>query len=335
MTIEYDPNPARPLRGQIQDVADPIGSFWATKEYFETQNRILESRNLAERVVRELGLQNSADFMGVPEVERGDFEGVAPEVAAARLQSNLSIKPEEDSRIVEIRFRDHDPERAQLISNTLADNYIEKTMEDRLGTTVDALDWLNEQLDTLRGELRTSEEALHEFKESHNVLSLSLADRQNMIASTIQQMNESLTQAQTRRIELSARLAQLQAAMRDDPMEIEASIIATDPAVMELRTRYRQKVAERDSYAERYGPNHPTMQAIDQELESITRRDASNDRGADRPRGSRSARGSGGRGRVSRVSRRDSMSRAWTSIFERSSTPVSIASARTTRISTR
>ena len=43
-TIEYDPNPARPLGGEVQDVADPIGNYWATREFFGTQNLVIASR---------------------------------------------------------------------------------------------------------------------------------------------------------------------------------------------------------------------------------------------------------------------------------------------------
>ena len=39
-TVEYDPNPSRPLGGEVQDVADPIGNFWATREFFGTQNLV-------------------------------------------------------------------------------------------------------------------------------------------------------------------------------------------------------------------------------------------------------------------------------------------------------
>ena len=55
-SVEYDPDPSKPLGGEVEDVADPIGSFWTTREFFQTQNMVIASRGVAERVVRKLGL---------------------------------------------------------------------------------------------------------------------------------------------------------------------------------------------------------------------------------------------------------------------------------------
>ena len=51
--------------------------------------------------------------------------------------------------------------------------------------SVSALAWLQEQLDDLKGELEGSELALHQFKRDNNILSVSLEDRQNIIANDI------------------------------------------------------------------------------------------------------------------------------------------------------
>lgn len=267
-TLEYDPNPAQPLQGDIQAPGDPIGSYWMTKEFYETQNHIITSRVVAERVVLELGLHHDADFLGIAEDQRQGFEGVSAERAATRLVASTHVEQEADTRIVEIRVRDGDPERAQILANALSDAYIQKTMEDRLGTTVEALEWLRTQLVDLRGELDRSELALHEFKEEHHILSVSLQDRQNIVATSIQDFNHTLTEARTRRIELNARLAQMRAAMAVEGARSEGPAIGGDELSV-LRARLREQLAERDSLAVRYGQNHPSSQGINAQITTL------------------------------------------------------------------
>src|SRR5690606_32770872 len=159
--------------------------FWMSREFFATQNRIIASRTVAERVVQQLDLHTNPEFFGIPGDEQDDWEGASVEDAAALLQSRLTVEPVEDTRIVAIRVTDRDAERAATIANRIADEYIAKTLEDRSGSTDLAEERLGEQSDELRARLNQSELALHRFKQEHNVLSVSMEDRQNLLAADI------------------------------------------------------------------------------------------------------------------------------------------------------
>ncbi len=295
-SIEYDPNPVTPLGHEVEDVANPIGSFWMSREFFSTQNSIISSRAVAERVVRDLGLHRDPAFF-----YRESFEPQPPslfervkswvkttlgleepanprgpqlptvEDAARALQNRLIVEPIEDTRIVAIRVQDRDPRRAAELANAVADAYVQKTRDDRMQSTVGALDWLGNQLDNLRGELDESELALHRFKEEHNVLSVSMEDRQNLVASEITHLNEALTQARTRRIELSARAARVRAAVDADNPEDSAAAFPDNETISSLLEQIRQKISEREGLATRYGPNHTRMQQIDSEVAGMRR----------------------------------------------------------------
>src|SRR5205823_14555672 len=49
---------------EVAKVGD--GNYWSTKEYFETQYRIIRSRSVSEKVVARLGLDHDDDFLHVP-----------------------------------------------------------------------------------------------------------------------------------------------------------------------------------------------------------------------------------------------------------------------------
>lgn len=265
--IEFDPNPVRPLGDAVQDVADPMGGFWSAREFMATQNRVLASRTVAEGVVRRLGLHEDPTFFGLP---TEDFEPreVTP-TAMLLLDEMLTVSPVKDTRLVEIRIRGRSPERAAAIADAFSAVYIEKTLEDRMGSTVSALEWLGNQLDTLGRELESSELALHQFKQDHNVLSVSMEDRQNLVAREIESFNTALTDVRKRRIEVAARVARLQQAMGQDPLAASGTVFDERSALNSLRESLRAKVAERERMSATRAPNHPERRALDEEIAAL------------------------------------------------------------------
>ena len=268
-TLEYDPNPSRPLGGQVEDVADPIGNFWATREFFGTQNMVIASRDVAGRAVRRLGLHEDPTYVSQDEDSNEPAGDV--EVATLALQSRLTIDPVPDTRLVRIHVRDINPERARLIVDAVAEAYVEKTIEDRLESTDRAKDWLERQLATLAEELDEAELALHDFKKSHNVLSVSMEDRQNLVASDIQATNDKLTETRNRRIELEARWKRLKASLGEGASQDDPGALTDDPALSELMAELRDKKQERDALGVKYGREHPSMKTLDGEIGVLER----------------------------------------------------------------
>jgi capsular exopolysaccharide synthesis family protein len=127
---------------------------------------------------------------------------------------------------------------------------------------------LAEQLGSTREQLSAAENALHEFKERHNVLSLSLEDGQSLLAQEIQEYNERLTDTRARRIELEARLARLKS-VRAHPYAMQAGGSQDDSELDALRSRLREKITERAAFAVRYGDAHPTIRKLDGQIASL------------------------------------------------------------------
>lgn len=268
--VEYDPNPPRPLGEGVEDVAEPVSDFWASREFFETQNHIMSSRLIAERVVERLGLAHDPSFLDDPSSVGADWPGLEAPVAAELLRSRLTVEAVPSTRLVAIRVRDRDPERASLIANTIADCFIDKTIEDRMASTVTSLEWLGEQLDTLRGELDESEQGLHAFKQAHSILSVSMEDRQNLVASQLEHFSEALNTARTERIELRARLARLRMLQGAD---VEANGggqgFEEFATISAIQTQLHTQLAEHEALTLRYGPQHPRIVESQQRLDVL------------------------------------------------------------------
>lgn len=267
-TLEYDPNPANPLGSEVESFSGSASHFLMSREFFETQNLVLQSRVVAERVVESFGLAGSPDFFGVEDDSNWTPQSIAD--AAQRLQANVTVDPVKDTRLVRLEVRDRNPERAATLANAIVDAYIQKTLEDRLGSTAAAADWLAQQLGTTRADLNDAEDALHEFKERHNVLSVSLENRQSLLAQEIQEYNERLTDTRAHRIELEARLARLRS-VRAHPDAMHEGGSENDSELDALRSALREKLTERAALSIRYGDAHPRIQELDGEIASLQR----------------------------------------------------------------
>lgn len=271
VSIEFDPNPPRPLGREVEGVESGSTSYWSTREYYVTQFNVIRSQRVAEGVVRQLGLNHDADFLGVPLSQRRSFRSVSVTTAAGVLRRRLSVEPVRDSRLVIVRVEDTVPRRAQLLANTVASVYIRQNLEQKLSTTVSALEWLGQQLENLRGQLEASELALHEYRRANNLLSISFEDRRNHVGNRIEKLSDSLTETQTRRMAIAARVAELRrAASADDPLVHQAPELLASSLLQTLRQSYEEVRRERDALATRYGRNSVQMLAAESRLRELS-----------------------------------------------------------------
>lgn len=263
MTIKIEPRAMRPLGRDVQTPGENFSSYWVDQEYYATQYKLIESRRTAEQVVRTLGLDKDLTFMAA--VKPGTLvtkpsSPVTVEKASERLLARLTVLPVKKSRLVELKFEDADPERARRILTTVADAYIEQTLETSMTDISSASTWLQDQLGKLKGELESNEIKLHDFKKDKRLLSVSLDDQSNMLAGEMEQLNGALTEARTKRARLAARVAQLAQIDRNDPSKLPATELLESPTLKELRARYLSAESDLSSMKSAgRGDNHPEV----------------------------------------------------------------------------
>jgi len=271
VTLQIETQAPQVLGKDIEDVVEMgTGSFWSNVEYYETQYRIIESRDVSARVVKKFKLNEDPEFMGVPLEERAAFKVASVEDAAEILQSLISVEPVKDSRLTKIHIEHPDPQRAQLYANALADAYVEKNLESMLQSTVDAVDWLSNQLDDAKGKLSTAEGDLRKYKKENDILSISLEDRQNLIATQMTAAAAKLTEVRAARIELQSRkTAVVKAAKVEDPMAIPLEALNNNPLIQQLKQNYAQLGQEYGELSSRYGERHDRIVEVKAKMDRV------------------------------------------------------------------
>lgn len=271
-SIIIETSSPRILGEQTEAVDFGPSDYWSNKEYFETQYKVLSSREVLRRVVEKRGLARDLDFLGVAGIENEEKRAEALEKAdpVKILSERMRVEPVKNSQIANIVVEDRDPERAAILANSIVEAYVESTLDTRLQGTRAASDWLSEQLRDLKTKLEASEVALYEFRRENDILATSLEDRQNIVSQRLVALNESLTRVMAQRVELEAAIAEAdrveKASARDPFWALQLGRVASHPTVTRLREELIKQEAEVAALTERYLDQHPVLLAAKEKL---------------------------------------------------------------------
>lgn len=262
-TIRMDPEAPKPLGEGVEHVADIKGDYWDRTEYYNTVFEMLKAKSTAALVVKSQGLSRNPGFVdNLPADELAREDYVTPEVAAAILQSRISIDKVKDSRLATISYADANPKRAARILDGILHAYIDVHHGELNEASTNALTWLDQQLEQLRGKLDKSELALHEYKKEKKILSVSADDQSEMLRTKMTQLTQALTLAETNRARIGARRSELRKIEGNDPAVLPAEELTSSGVLKTLREKYILAFEAAESLrAEGKGDSHPAVAA--------------------------------------------------------------------------
>jgi polysaccharide biosynthesis transport protein len=270
------------------DFKEPYLAYTDPEPYYQTQYRILQGRDLARRAVGRLKLQNVAEFNGMGPVPTkltrliestkakvlAPFTGAPTEVAeepttpgtfnenalVAAFQGRVQVVPVRSSRLVDIAFVSADSKFAAEAVNVLAEEYVHQNLEFKLENTEKTLEWLTQEVSRQQALVQTSERLMAEYRENKNALSLE--DRQNIVGSRLNQVNEAVTRAKTQRVQREAAYRQVIEAKDRDAL----NAIINNSYIQNLKAKTADLERERVKLLERYGDRHPHVQNVTSQI---------------------------------------------------------------------
>ncbi len=264
--VEVDPSAQNPLSESKGEgpLALGNGDYFDNQEYYETQYRIITSSPVMERAARDAGLTSDFAFFGL---SSPPARPMTAQQAGLALRGHVIVEPVKNSRLVNVKVDDVDPKRAKRLADAVANAYIDQNLEKALSATGDSVTWLGGQVDHVKRDLETSEDALHLFKEKNDLPSTSINESSNMLRQELQDLNTALTHTRTRKQELMARYAELSKVNSDNPDVLPASELLSSAYLQELRGHYVTALqAKRGLAASGKGENHPEMKAADERV---------------------------------------------------------------------
>lgn len=196
------------------------------QDYYQTQYKIIESRSLANKVLKKLNLKNNKDFLPP---KKDDFSIIrylssALNTAVSKLKreekeysekaelteskeesrlidyflSKLNVNPIRNSRLVDIGYEGHNPLLITKITNTLAEAYIQKNLEVKFYASEEAKEWLSERLQEQENKLDESQRAFQKYKEENNIISIK--GKENLVTQKLTELGTAFIEAKSERI---------------------------------------------------------------------------------------------------------------------------------------
>lgn len=273
-TLIIDLNAPRVLdKEDVKEVVDSgTGGYWYSKEYYETQYKVIQSRAVAQRVIEKFQLARDPRFLGLDHLkDQGKIEAAISKLDPITvLQERVKVLPVKDSRVARIQVEDRDPKWAATLANGLAEAYITENLSVKTNTTQGASDWLEQQLGDLEQKLGKSSKELFEFKKSKDIVATTWEDRQGMVTQRLVAINAALTSARVQKAQLEARSEQIAAlgeALEKGEAASEAfAIVAESRTVQELKVGYARAQVECADMRAKYLADYPKLESCEARL---------------------------------------------------------------------
>jgi capsular exopolysaccharide synthesis family protein len=252
-------------------------------EYLETQAQILQSDALAVSVIRALHLDRNPEFVSKKDLAKygGAQDSLAQttnpsandgaylqdqlnladrtpleSIALGVFHNQLSVSPVRNSRLVEVSYSSHDPQLAQLVTNTLVTKFIDQNYRNRYTTTMRASEWLSTQLNDLREKVQEANQAVSDYQKKHGFVEAE--DPDAPLTQLMGDVNRAYSDAQANRIEAEAYVR-----MIDLGQSESIPAVRDDALYQNLMTHYADSRAALAQARVIYGDNNSNVKKLE------------------------------------------------------------------------
>jgi succinoglycan biosynthesis transport protein ExoP len=243
--------PPNPTSLNVTDALVSTGNPIRDRQFFNTQLNVLHSRAIAERVVDKLKLGQS--FPGADPV--GAFLGA------------VAVEPVPETYVVEVRITNNDPKDAALWANTLADVYMDYSIEGQVEAARRAYKWVNERLAETQTGMQQAQDKLLRASQGQDLYVPE--GSVSAITTSITKLTEDHIQAQARRIELEAQLGEFQEARRRGRGTDAIPQVGSDAVVADMNGRIQVLTLELAKMRDKYKEGHPEVQRVQAQLQQL------------------------------------------------------------------
>jgi capsular exopolysaccharide synthesis family protein len=270
--LELDSRPAR-----VTKFEDMIVAPANNQEFIPTQVKLLQSDSLAERVIQNLNLgerdaersrkrsgisvmlgewraaiQGWLSFSGEGE---GDGEDNLAQIRKMQglqkwFASSLEVKPERNTTIIGVSFSSENPKEARDVTNALIREFIGWGMDKRIEAANAAKLQLEKQLEVARIQLEKAESNLNGFAQKAGIVSLN--SNLNLVYSQLEEMNKTLTAAQTDRIQKESLYAEV-----EEEQAGGSPPVVDSPLLQRLKEEHAKVSAEQADTSEIFKQAYP------------------------------------------------------------------------------
>ncbi|MBS1791226.1 MAG: polysaccharide biosynthesis tyrosine autokinase [Acidobacteria bacterium] len=246
-------------------------------QYINTQLKIMQSPDVAFLVAKSLDLEHNSDFLpGYHSVKQGAQTPEALDVtngegddqaAKQRLEgltdvllANVDVKPERETRLVNISYRHTNKDLARKIADTWAEAYKTNSFNIRENSNKDANVFLEKNIAAYKLKVQEAEEKLLNYRRNNQILDF--GEKENTVSERLVALNQLLLQAETDR--KNSQLAYDMSRSVADVTTIPE--VQRDPVVQELNKKITELRQQREQLLVEFTPEWPDVKKVEQQL---------------------------------------------------------------------
>jgi capsular exopolysaccharide synthesis family protein len=212
---------------------------------YETQIQVLWSPQVMSPIVKKIQKR-------YPEI---DYDTLRTQVAISRL---------EETKILEVRYQDSDPEKIQFILEQLADGYIKYSETEQRTSLSQGLKFVNQQTETLKKRVSELQESIQDLRQRYKIVDPEtqgelLTTRVGDITKQRQETESQLGEAQKLYTELQTQLSELGVTPEQAIVSSALSEATRYQQLLDQLSELESKIAKESA---RLTENNPTLQRL-------------------------------------------------------------------------
>ena len=186
------------------------------------------------------------------------------------LEKKLNIELIGGSDVIQVSYKDENPETAAAVVNTLMDVYIQEQIRGNQAEPAVAKEFINKQLPQVESNVARAESALRKFKEANNVI-----DLQKEAESTVLQIATLNRDIAGVAAQLQGTLAQSSALQGQLGLNLQQAIalnqVANSPTVQSVFTELGATESELARERQRFKDQHPSIVSLEEKKADLNR----------------------------------------------------------------
>lgn len=264
-----------------------------------TEIQVLQSEQIAARVVDDLNLTENEAFLSnpesgisrsisavksvlssllnvvlslskedVPTLQLGETEldARAKQGAIARLRGGMQVSQIQRSRVLQVSYTSISPQLSARISNAIANAYIEDQLASKYEATQRATNWLKERSDQLRVQSGLLDKAVETFRRDNNLIGVGgdlLSDTELEI------LNRQVADIRAELLTLETRSNRLREIVANNDTSAFVSSTASQSITSNLREQYLETLRDYNRLQSSLGDDHQQTRKRQRELVQI------------------------------------------------------------------
>ncbi|MFF7706684.1 polysaccharide biosynthesis tyrosine autokinase [Pseudomonas sp. NPDC007930] len=269
---------------QTPDAPDP------NSDYLQTQMGLIQSREVAERAVRELNLATHPEldprqihsrfasikaqladwhptwFPSTWQQQLNYTDQEAFDSAVMTLRGHTSVTVVGKSHLVSIGVTLADRETAARAANALAQGYLDSRQQASEQDSITASRWMNTRMVELRTQLQQSESKLQAYRDGQGLVDVGGVT--TITANELARTSDRLVDARRERADAQSQYRQVQGLLAKGGALDLSSVpaVINNPVIQQFQGVVATAQAQVDELSQRYGPKHPKLVAARSEL---------------------------------------------------------------------